>query len=263
MWCMASSLLHPLRLLGAVCLLTLCPPLTQSAEKPNYQEMYASNFAAGIDKKISRQGVGPHSLQIVDAPGGRAGKCLRVTMSKDENFAKVANGAPRSELAFGRFFSFAPGHSYRVEWSTYLPPDHQFDSQQQMSLAQVHGGPNRGSPPFMLSLLGDHYRVDVRGAQLTKPHYEKFLLGPAAGDLGEWVTWRLEYRPDPTGAAARLRVFKNGQLFHESSSIPNAYQDDTEAYWKLGLYKWDWLREPSDVTTQTVYFGDFKVWQAE
>ncbi|MCW5140495.1 polysaccharide lyase [Burkholderia cenocepacia] len=43
------------------------------------------------------------------------------------------------------------------------------------------------------------------------------------------------------------------------TGVPNAFPNDHQAYFKLGLYKWWWKTRPSDVTERTLYYGDIEM----
>ncbi len=66
----------------------------------------------------------------------------------------------------------------------------------------------------------------------------------APQDRGRWVQWTLRCRPDSSGA----RVLS-------ATGIPNAYPNDSRAYFKIGIYKWWWKQRPSDVAERTMFFG--------
>ncbi len=229
------------------------------AVAPGYHLAYVAKFTAAIDPAIGQQKPTPDSLTIVDAPGGKPGRCLRVTMQQTDDYSKVANGSPRCELSFGRQFFFAPGKDYLVEWSTFIPVDFPFDAPQTEGITQIHHGLRTGSPPFMLALRGNRYQVELRGGPQEQIKTTKHPLDNAEVDRGHWVRWRLHYSPDATGAQAVTQLYKNDALVLNAAGSPNAYAGDEKAYLKLGIYKWGWKNQPSDVTSRTLYYGDVTV----
>jgi len=245
--------------LAALIPFALAAQETRPSPPAGYERVYATNFNESLDPDINRQAPAKDSLTLVDAPGGKPGRCLRVTMQQTDDFSAVANGSPRSELAFGKQFRIEPGKDYLIEWSTFLPLDHRFDEQQPESITQIHQSLSRGSPPFMLTLTGDEYQVEIRGGESDDLKTNKHRWGSAAGDLGKWVEWRLHYVADAKGPQAVLQLFKDEVLVLDASGQPNAYAGDTLAYWKLGIYKWGWKKKPSDVSTRTLYCGDLFV----
>ncbi|MDR3404443.1 MAG: polysaccharide lyase [Chthoniobacter sp.] len=250
---------HSLCWLLAVASVALGQEKDTPAVAPGYHLICATKFQTAIDPAIGQQKPTPDSLAIVDAPGRRSGRCLRVTMQQTDDYSKVANGSPRCELSFGRQFFFAPGKDYLVEWSTFIPADFQFDAPQTEGITQIHHGLRTGSPPFMLALRGNHYQVELRGGPKEQIKTIKHPLDNAEADRGHWVKWRLHYSPDAIGAQAITRVYKNGALVLDAAREPNAYAGDEKAYLKLGIYKWGWKNQPSDVTSRTLYYGDVTV----
>ncbi len=242
----------------SLALLTACSLKAAGEERgpPGYRALYATDFTGGLDPRINQQRPTDISLMIVDSPGGRGGKCLRVTMRRSDDFSKVANGAPRSELSFGGQFRLKEGADYLLAWSTFIPVEHRFDSQQPESIAQIHQSLRTGSPPFLLMLGDRQYQVDIRGGRADHLIKTGRSLGSAEGDLGKWVHWRLHYIADSTGSAAVLRLFKNGALVLDASGKPNAYANDQDAYLKVGIYKWAWKKSASDVEIRTLFYDD-------
>ncbi|KDR35993.1 hypothetical protein BG57_25325 [Caballeronia grimmiae] len=74
-------------------------------------------------------------------------------------------------------------------------------------------------------------------------------------DRGNTVTWTLIYVPDPTGAASKTELFYNEKKVFSIEGVPNAYRGDDGAYFKLGIYKARWKRDPTDVDVRTIDFG--------
>ncbi len=67
-----------------------------------FQPAYATHFATGLDKKLQIQEPKADCIQVVDAPAGREGKALQVTIDQADDYSKVANGVPRAEVSFGQ-----------------------------------------------------------------------------------------------------------------------------------------------------------------
>lgn len=151
---------------------------------PGYRLVFTAEFHTAIDPAIGQQKPTPESLAIVDAPGGRSGRCLQVTMQQTADYSKVANGSPRCELSFGRQFYFVPGKDYLVEWSTFIPVDFQFDAPQTEGITQIHHGLRTGSPPFMLALRGNRYQIELRGGPKEQIKTTKHPLDNAEADRG-------------------------------------------------------------------------------
>ncbi|HKT63194.1 MAG TPA: heparin lyase I family protein [Burkholderia sp.] len=223
---------------------------------PGETHSYRSDWARGIDPRLRLQAPAPQNITTGDMPRIR-GALLKVTMSRSQDFSDVASGTPRSEVSFFPVFRFVNGRDYEVRWSTVIPADYRFDARQPELVAQLHQGSNDGSPPFALLLNNGKYEVDVRGAPGTASR--SFAFGDPATDRGQAVRWVLRYRPDDRGIDALTEVFRNGERVVHATGTPNAFPNDRNAYFKLGLYKWWWKTRPSDVTERTMYYGDVEM----
>ncbi|MBR8305331.1 heparin lyase I family protein [Burkholderia cenocepacia] len=217
---------------------------------------YRSDWTRGIDSRLRLQEPAPQNITTGELFGIRD-TLLKVSMNRSQDFSEVASGTPRSEVSFSPVFRFVNGRDYEVRWSTVIPADYRFDSRQPELIAQLHQGGNDGSPPFALLLHNGKYEVDVRGAPGTPSR--SFAFGDPIADRGEPVRWMLRYRPDDRGVDALADVFRNGERVVHVTGVPNAFPNDHQAYFKLGLYKWWWKTRPSDVTERTLYYGDIEM----
>jgi len=215
-----------------------------------YQTDFTTEGVGGLDLQAATS----EAFAVVNAPGNRAGKVLKVTLRKSDNFSHVANGAPRAEANFARKFQFKTGGLYFVGWSIYIPPDYQLDSKQPEGITQIHESVPKGTPPFSITIINGHYRVDLRTADDKVATSSD--LGSIEGDKGKWTNWGLYYRPDNSGINAICELLKNNVMVFNADGKPNAWPDDNNAYFKLGIYKWWWKTRSSDVTERILYFGD-------
>ncbi|WP_122171223.1 heparin lyase I family protein [Burkholderia stabilis] len=245
------------RFVAAACVFvaSLCHASPESGARDETR-FYRSDWASGIDARLRLQEPAPQNIATGELPGIH-GPLLRVTMNRLQDFSGVASGTPRSEISFSPVFRFVNGRDYEVSWSTVIPADYRFDSRQPELIAQLHQGGNDGSPPFALLLNAGKYEVDVRGAPGTPT--QSFAFGDPSADRGQPVRWVLRYRPDDRGGDALTDVFRNGERVVHVTGTPNAYPDDRQAYFKLGLYKWWWKTRPSDVNERTMYYGDIEM----
>ena len=182
---------------------------------------------------------------------------MRVAISQSDDYAGVANGAPRAEVSLGTRVRFQTGTDYRIQWATLIPGDYVFDSRQPEGITQIHPGQARGTPPFSITLNNDRYAVEIRNGRSQAAEHRD--VGSASADKGRWVRWVLHYVPDGGGSNAVTELFKDGRRVLESRGTPNAYMGDNGAYFKFGIYKWWWQSRPSDVTQRTLYFGDVQI----
>jgi hypothetical protein len=191
-------------------------------------------------------------MTLQNAPCAPSEPALRVSIRQQDDYSRVANGVPRAEISFAGRFTFEAGREYLVTWSTCLPADFPFDSKQPEGIGQIHEGVPKGSPPWGMTLIGDRYQVQLRdGSQVQTRD-----IGSATGDRGHWVQWALHYRPDASGASAITELSKDGAAALSANGVPNAYPGDSQAYFKIGIYKWWWQERPSDVSALTMFFGD-------
>lgn len=221
-----------------------------------YSVLYRTDFAKGIDRGLALHGARSDSLSVVTDPTTESSKVLRATMKRSDDFSRVANKAPRAEVSFGGRMRFEAGKDYWINWSILIPKSYVLDSQQPEGISQIHQGPNMGTPPFGLSLVNGHYQVDLRSGDAGDKPPEHHDIGSVRDDLGKWVKWGLHYRPDPSGRNGISEVYKDGKLVLRRNGTPNAYPNDSQAYFKIGIYKWWWNTKPSDATERTLFFGD-------
>jgi hypothetical protein len=225
-----------------------------------YQPIYVANWQNGIDKAIGVQ-ANPLDVSVVADPVVSGRNALRVSISRDESFANVANGTPRAELLLPAPVKFAQGRDYLVRWSTFLPLDFEFDSKQLAIITQIHQSSTAGSPTIALTILGTQYVVSQRGGLNPSAVSGAISICCADVDKGKWVNWALRYVPDETGTHSSLELYKDGRSVYAMQGVPNAYLNDQSAYLKIGLYKSAWLTQPSDVNQITMFFGPVYVSQ--
>ncbi|MGR3906106.1 heparin lyase I family protein [Burkholderia sp. SR8] len=226
---------------------------TKSVHVESYRPIYTNDWQSGIDD-IEIQAVRRSDVMSAADPANSARRSIRVQVQRSENFTYLINGSPRAEFTLPRDVVFSPGHDYLIWWRTYLPRDFAFDHQQMEIITQIHQSGLVGSPPFMLTLLGNEYTFSVRGGTNTA-HGFGGRLCCASDDRGKWVDWVLQYTPDASGERAITHLWKDGMSVFEGSRKPNAYPGDVRAYLKFGVYKPDWQKVASDVDIITLYFG--------
>jgi len=234
-------------------------PTTQ-AWADTYQSLYVADWQDGINAEIAVQ-ANPGDIAVVADPVVAGRKSLRVSMSRNESFTNVANGSPRAELLLPAPVSFAQGKDYLIRWSTFLPVGFAFDPEQLVIITQIHQSLAVGSPTIALTLLGTQYAISERGGQNPTNVSGGKSFCCADADTGKWVNWALRYIPDDTGAHSSVELYKNGQSVYAVEGVPNAYLNDQSSYLKIGLYKPNWVTQPSDVSQITMFFGPVYVSQ--
>jgi hypothetical protein len=228
------------------------------APMKTYEIRYSRNWLDGIGSGIGVQ-ANPRDIVIVDDPVYPGRKVLRVSISKNENFLKIANGVPRAELLFPQPVRFAQGTDYLIQWSTYIPADFAFDSKQAVIITQIHQGKWIGGPTVALALLGTRYALSERGGQSSANVSAGKWLCCADKDRGRWVSWALRYVADENGRRATTQLWRDGRSVFATQGVPNAYPGVQDAYLKMGLYKSGWNSEPSDVDRIAMLFGPVSV----
>ncbi|WP_165418504.1 heparin lyase I family protein [Dyella amyloliquefaciens] len=232
--------------------------VSAAADSRNWVELFSTDWSHGVDKRIQYQMPRKDSIGVVDAPQEMGGKALKVTISKNDDYSAVANGAPRAELSFNGFLHFSQGKEYVLSWQTYMPAGYTLDRGQAEVVFQIHQGPAAGYPPFAI-FLSEGGQYEVHNRTQSKADWVSAFFGRVESDRGRVVNWQLHYIPDGSGARAVTELTKDGQLVFATKGVPNAYEDDDRAYLKLGLYKADWLKKSSEVDTRTMYYGGVSV----
>jgi hypothetical protein len=227
--------------------------LSDDIQPHTYRTSFALDLRLGM-KNLPTQAARREDITLADDPVTPGNRAIRVVINRGEDFSGVANGSPRTEFLLPPNIRLAPGSEYLISWKTYLPRNFAFDHQQWEIITQIHHSALSGPPPFMLTLNGADYALSVRGGENTT-HGSGVRICCAMDDVGRWVDWTLQYAPDATGHRARTRLWKDGREVFNGDGMPNAYPDDNRAYLKFGIYKPEWLIQPSDVQFIEIYYG--------
>lgn len=232
----------------------MLPAPADAKEMPDsYQLFYNTNFASGFGSCEVRE-AGKNELSIVAAPGNPEKKVAKIELHREGDLS-------RAEVSLANCSKIKNGRDYMITFSTYMPPDYLVDSRQSEKIVEIHQGTGSGPAPFSLSISGDKYVADLHNGTNGK-HY---VLGPAgstmqkSGDKGYWIKWALHYRPDPTGARADTDLYKNSVLVMSADGVPNAYANDDNAYFKMGITKHWSGAQASAVSDRVMYFGDVAI----
>lgn len=223
-----------------------------------FTNMYTADWNGGLAADMEIQSADSRDIAIVDDPRQPKRKVVRIRVGKAEDFSHVANGAPRAELVMPNGVVFESGKDYLIKWSTFIENDFKFDSDQMVIITQIHQSALTGPPPIMLTLMGSGYTFSERGGKNPK-HGHGTQICCADADQGKWVNWVLHYLPDPSGDKSITELWKNGVLVFKSSGVPNAYEGETRAYLKIGLYKPDWRSVASNVDQVELLYGPVSI----
>jgi len=156
-----------------------------------------------------------------------------------------------------------------IGYSIYLPSSFIIDPEPEI-IQQWHDMPDLAeggvwrSPPFALMTQNGRWSLSVRwsAARLTSDE----TTGGKIYDLGRyrnsvWTNWVFHIRSawDSTGL---IEVWQNGVLVLTING-PNAYNDNTGNYFKMGVYKWVWMpgkdTGTSTTTSREVYYDDVRI----
>ncbi|SAK72844.1 heparin lyase I family protein [Caballeronia ptereochthonis] len=224
----------------------------------NQQVLYQTNWQDGLDPHFGVQ-ANSGDIAIVADPAGEYTKALQTTIRLSEDFSHVANGVPRAELLFPSPVRFAQSQTYRVRWSTMLPPGTQFDARQFVIITQINQGTWLGGPTLALALQGKRYAISQRGGGRHDTVSAGKWLCCADADVGKWVHWELIYGPQESGKNAVTELRRDGKQVFLAQDVPNAYPGVQNAYLKIGLYKPDWQKEATDVAQVSLLYGPVTV----
>jgi len=232
--------------------------LSVAACAPTSEMLYQTDWRHGLNSDLSVQ-ANPGDLSIVPDRGSIKEYALKAKIRRSDDFSQVANGTPRAEVVFPSSVRFAQGETYRIRWSTMLPLGTQFDNKQFVIVTQIHQSTRYGSPPLALSIQGTQYGIALRGGELHDKASATQWICCADADVGRWVEWELLYRPDERGERSITDLYRDGKLVFRATGARNAYPGDQKAYLKLGLYKPDWLRKPTETSDMSMLYGPVTV----
>lgn len=231
-----------------------------STAPPGYETAMHVDWRDGIPPWAGMQTTAQRPGKIIESPAHTQAK-LHIEISRNDSFAHVANGVPRAELSLGRTH-FADGNDYVLDWSTTLSRNFPIDHLQPEIVTQiVEGGLLRGAPPVALIINGDHYELRVHS---DVPHSMRaYKFGSITADRGRAVCWRLHYVPNTAGRPSTTELYRNGIRVVAEHDLGNAYASDDEASLKIGVYKWLWLAQPSDVQWLSLDYGNVTLYRKQ
>ncbi|MEM5292247.1 heparin lyase I family protein [Paraburkholderia sabiae] len=223
------------------------------SNEPGYRVVMRIDWRDGIPRSAGVQTATGQATTIVKT-NPSAEPRLRIQINRSDPFGRVANGVPRAELSLGAT-KIVNGSEYLLDWSTTLSDDFSFDYSQPEIVTQIlQGGRTLGAPPVALVINGDHYELRVHS---DVPHSMRaYKFGSIQNDRGRTVCWRLHYIPGTVGEKSTTELYKDGQQVVSEYDQGNAYSGDNDASIKVGIYKWLWLAQRSDVRSLTIEYGN-------
>jgi len=241
-------------LLPSFCVLVSCQQYENKNKPDPVGIIFSTSWENGIDPRIQREAINGQSVKVVSLNQTGMSRALEVTIERAENYSQIDSGTPRAELSFAEIARFVRGGDYVINWQTYIPHDYVIDKKQPEVISQIHQGLPSGYPTFALFITNaGKYGVRTRAGEARDSQGGQF--GDVERDKGLLVNWKLHYIPDDTGTLALTELQKNGVDVFKVSGIPNAYPSDDDAYFKIGLYKAAWQKQPSDVDQRRMLYG--------
>jgi len=195
-----------------------------------------------------------YAIGIVSTPSRLSDHAVRFELHKDD---PAMYGGKRAELRI-----LPPDRQFAERWyafSIYLPDDYADDPDSAEILAQWHNYPDleQGegwtSPP--LALLTWNGKWAINGLwdenEISKMddiwHDKKYYeadFGSYHDDRRKWTDWVVHVKwgwlPEHNPL---VEIYKNGQLIFTRKG-PNTTNDKKGVYFNIGIYKWDWQKNP-------------------
>ena len=192
----------------------------------------------------------------------RAGnQSARILLRRSDPEAQWGN--KRTELTYNNF-NQASKVDESLRWyafSNYFPASYAADPAEEV-IAQFHDKSTRcsASPTLALEVADDRFRLMIRhslqhycdpGTQVLR----SFDLGPVPKE--QWIDWVIYYNPvaDSSGV---VRIWMNGEE-KITYNGPCHYNGSRFPYFKIGLYKWQWMQDWQGVQSnqiQRIYYLD-------
>jgi hypothetical protein len=227
--------------------------------------LYVGSYENGTIEGWRKTDIGwlGHSVNLVTAPVRRGRYAARFELRLLD---PLVTGTFRNELSVGRHGYpeiAAMGQEYWYGFSIYIPADWENDGLRD-ELAQFHAPPDPGeiwrNPPLGFDTKDGNWEIwnrwDRRAIQ-TDNAYESGhrLLWKGALQKGQWNDWvvhvKWSYQSD-----GFLEIWLNDQKVVDDNG-PNCYNDQSQRYFKWGVYKRAWSNEgPPFATDKRVIYND-------
>lgn len=230
-------------------------------------------FTEGFDKEknfsvgwTAREFANPANMAFVTAPGRVGNKALQVSLKKSDPESQYGN--KRTELTYNNYSKPEDIDTSLTWWgfSNYFPEAYAADPAEEV-IAQWHDkSPTcSASPPLAIQIKDDRFRASIIYSTANYCQDKKsivqeyFDLGPV--QKNSWNKWVIHYMPR-TDASGLVEVWINDSLALQYHG-PCQYIGSYFPYFKIGLYKWqwmpDWKGEQSTQTERTYFLDDIKI----
>ncbi|MGK7910580.1 MAG: polysaccharide lyase [Synechococcus sp.] len=240
-----------------------------SSALPPQRTIFEDSFDNDLSNFIVDSGARETHGAVIQADPLTPGYAVRLEVRRDD---PISNNKLRSELVPRvERDGFEFGTDYFYQFRMYLPPEWETDDVAEV-VAQWHGRPDRDlgepfrQPPLSLRVDGEVFelvtRSDAAQVNRTNDPGETFTeltawTGPI--ERGRWIDWAFHIRWSYDGDGI-IRIWKDGQHIHTHRGA-NTYNDRTPPYFKLGVYKWIWTRNPerSRIDRRVIWLDDISI----
>ncbi len=251
-------------------LITFVGILHMSIPPANAKELvYAYDFESGTLEGLGYNHAGNGNAPSITSSNVRHGKYAMksyVNRTTSEYFNRT-EATPL--ISGGVGYHFAYSEDYWVGFSTFLPHDYK-ESDVWELIAQWHAvndtnlGEARRPPPLALETSRGIWTIVSRWDSKANTFLNGAAkyggkmrrdINPVADDKGRWVDWvfhvKFSWKSDGV-----LQVWKSGELVVDHNG-PNAYNDKTPPYFKMGVYLgWPNRQCCANVPTEKAVFHD-------
>ena len=260
------------------------PGVRRETWSRNREGMIEETFESGDYTASGFNAAGAPPVVTADShPVFEGSRSLQIFLDRDD---RAASPSPyRREIKLvnknaGIFRNLKYGEEYWVGFAVYLADDYQMPGTSDI-LFQLHDVPDhhlgesyknpnltlrvygrtRDSKrkhlehQWVVTIKGDHREFTPTGNKRYYPTSLAIPVGPAAADVGRWVTWVFHFKVtwNPDGF---VRVWKDGELVLEKYDVRTAFNDKVGPYLNLGSYKPDWKRPGDSKNPNITYQGN-------
>ncbi|MEM9450815.1 MAG: DUF4347 domain-containing protein [Cyanobacteria bacterium P01_E01_bin.6] len=237
------------------------PPSKPNENSKNSKLLLNDTFNSSVSKDWRREDSPDksHSLNIVNDPTGGSNKVARFETRKSD---PLASGSYRSELA-GPMTKIGDERWYG--FSTLLPSNWKTDPAGEI-ISQWHSAPDRSkgetwpgkNPP--LSIHVDGNEMYIKANWNTGSGKKSSILWRGNYQKGDWTDWVVNTKWS-NSSNGYIKVWKDDKLIVDYKG-PNTHHDHTGGmYFKTGLYKYSWKRNPAQSSTNSrvLYVDNVKI----
>ena len=223
--------------------------------------LFQGDFESGTPYPFTTEAWHTDSVVIVKAPARSGTHAAKFTLSYDD---PIVNGGKRAEVVKAHD---AMNADFWYGFSLFVPDDWIRESWPEI-IAQWHDvadpGERSRSPPLSLMIEGNTFRLEVRWdpvaimtTNVVSPKGGVVTFWRGGLETGRWIDWVFHVRWS-WQADGFIDAWMNGAQIVQRAG-PDAYNDQSGPYFKMGLYKWLWNAGQYQVAKQRIlYFDEFR-----